>query len=74
MPFKNVHSLAQHKSYFQGSCFANMTADEFNLLAPVEDYSKVLCKACGKELGKRGGSTTSASTTLKFLKTVGGGL
>ena len=32
-----------------------MTEDEFNLLAPVEDdYSKVLCKSCGKELPKRG--------------------
>lgn len=52
--FKNAHSLAQHKWWFQGSCLPEMTEDEFLLLAPVEDdYSKVLCNACGQAIGKR---------------------
>ena len=48
-----------------------MTEYEFNLLAPVEDdYSNVLCKACGKELTKRGVFNHIHSTTPEFLRTV----
>ena len=73
--FSNKHSLDQHNSYFKGSCITEMTEDEYNLLAPLEeDYSKVLCKACGKELAKRGVFTHIHKHHPEFFDDSWGGL